>query len=83
MSHHPSYSYSGKYRSYGAEYCNIYYNLDSFAIIDEDGTEISIEDLDIPSEISNELFKDYAEEDVECGIYDYYSYYGVSRSDFY
>ena len=78
-----SYSYSDTYKRYGAEYCDITYSLDSFTIIDEDGTEISNEDLDIPSEIIKDLFKDYREEDVECGIYDYYSYYGVSPSDFY
>lgn len=78
-----SYRYSETRKRYGAEYCDITYSLDSFTIIDEDGTEISDEDLDIPSEISKDLFKDHIEEDVECGIYDYYSYYGVSPSDFY
>jgi hypothetical protein len=78
-----SYKYSDTYKKYGAEYCDITYSLDSFTIIDEDGTEISDKDLDLPSEIINDLFKEHIEEDVECGIYDYYSYYGVSPSDFY
>ena len=78
-----SYSYSNTYKRYGAEYCDITYSLDSFAIEDEDGTVVSNDDLDIPSEIIKNLFKDYTEDDVECGIYDYYKYYGVSPSDFY
>lgn len=79
-----SYSYSDEtYRKYGAEYCDMSHGLSSFTITDEEGTEISDEDLDIPSDINKELFKENTVEDIECGVYDYYSYYGVSRSDFY
>lgn len=78
-----SYSSSDIRRRYGAEWCDITYGLDSFMIVDEDGTDVSDEDFDIPSEISKDLFKEYIEKDVECDIYDEYAYFGVSRSDFY
>lgn len=78
-----SYTCSDTYRKYGAEFCDISYNLESFMVVDEDGTDVSDQDFEIPSEIFKEIFKNYEENEVECGIYDHYEYYGVSRSDFY
>jgi hypothetical protein len=70
-------------RKYGAEYYDLYYNLKCFEIEDEDGTIISNEDLNITPKTHKDLFEEHIEKDVEGGIYDYYDYYGVSRSDFF
>lgn len=78
-----SYSTSDVVKKYGAEYYDLYYNLENFEIEDEDGTIISNEDLNITSKTHKDLFKEYIEKDIEGGIYDYYDYYGVSRSDFF
>lgn len=70
-------------KKYGAEYYDLYYGLKYFEIEDEDGTIISNEDLNITPETHEDLFEEHIEKDVEGGIYDYYDYYGVSRSDFF
>lgn len=70
-------------KSCGAERYDMYYNLEYFEIEDEDGTIISSDDLNITSKTHEDLFKEYIVEDIETYIYDYYEYYGVSRSDFF
>ena len=74
-------SSSEGHRRYGAVYYDISYYLDSFELYNED-TCVSNEELGITSDSYKELFKNY-EDEIEGEIYDYYDYYGVSRSDFY
>lgn len=68
-------------KKYGAVYYNVYYYLTSFEISNED-TLITNEELGVTGKTHKELFKEYTDE-VEGEIYDYYDYYGVSRSDFF
>lgn len=68
-------------RKYGAVYYNVYYYLNSFEIYNDD-TLITNEELGVTEKTHKELFKEYTDE-VEGEIYDYYDYYGVSRSDFF
>jgi hypothetical protein len=77
------YRFSDADRRNGGEFCDIYYSLVSFGIEDMDGTVVSNDELDITYKTYEDLFKEYKEEDVECGIYDPYEFYGVSRSDFF
>jgi hypothetical protein len=69
-------------RSYGVECYDLYYNLESFEICEEHVC-VSNEDLGITEKTYKDLFETHVEEDMEGHIYDYYAYYGVSRSDFY
>lgn len=69
-------------RSYGVECYDLYYKLESFEICDETVC-VSNDDLDITEKTYKDLFETHVEEDMEGNIYDYYDYYGVSRSDFY
>lgn len=69
-------------RSYGVESYDIYFKLESFEICDEN-TCVSNEDLGITENAYKDLFESHVEKDIEGDIYDYYDYYGVSRSDFY
>lgn len=69
-------------KKYGAVYYNVYYYLNSFEIYNEDGTVITNEELGVTEKTHKDLFKEYSDE-VEGEIYDYYDYYGVSRSDFF
>lgn len=69
-------------KKYGAVYYNLYYYLNSFEICNDDGIVITNEELGVTAKTHKDLFKDYSDE-VEGEIYDYYDYYGVSRSDFY
>lgn len=71
------------YKSYGAEYYSIDFELKSFLIMDDDGyTEVNNEDLGITPKTHKQLFDTYTLEDIEGQIYDYYDFYGVSPSDF-
>ena len=69
-------------RSYGVESYDIYYELESFEICDEN-TCVSNDDLGITKKIYKDLFKTHVKKDVEGDIYDFYALNGVSRSDFY
>ena len=69
-------------RSYGVESYDIYYELESFEICDEN-TCVSNVDLGITKKIYKDLFKTHVKKDVEGDIYDFYALNGVSRSDFY
>ena len=69
-------------RSYGAECYDIYYELESFEICDEN-TCVSNDDLGITEKTYKDLFKTHVKKDVEGDIYDFYALNGVSRSDFY
>jgi hypothetical protein len=70
-------------KEYGAEYFDAYFTLDHFEIENEDGNFTTNEDLGITEETYKDLFEPIVEKDIEGDIYDYYDYYGVSRSDFY
>ena len=70
-------------KKYGAVYHYVSYSLVSFELYNEDrDVLITNEDLGITESTHKELFKEYREE-VEGEVYDYYDYYGVSRSDFF
>lgn len=69
-------------KSYGVESYDLYYKLESFEICDEN-TCVSNEDIGITENTYKDLFDTHVEKDMEGDIYDYYDYYGVSRSDFY
>ena len=69
-------------RSYGVEIYDLYYKLESFEICNENVCA-SNEELGITEKTYKDLFETHVEEDMEGDIYDYYDYYGVSRSDFY
>ena len=70
------------YREYGAEYCDYIYSLNSFDVCDVE-TDICAtnDDLGVTEKTHKQLFKEYNDE-VECGIYNHYEYYGVDPSDF-
>jgi hypothetical protein len=65
---------------YGATYYSVSYGLTSFEISNDD-TFVTNEQLGVTNKTHKDLFDEYTEE-VEGEIYDYYDYYGVSRSDF-
>ena len=65
---------------YGATYYSVSYGLTSFDISNDD-TFVTNEQLGVTNKTHKDLFDEYTEE-VEGEIYDYYDYYGVSRSDF-
>jgi hypothetical protein len=65
---------------YGATYYSVSYGLTSFDISNDD-TLVTNEQLGVTNKTYKDLFDEYTEE-VEGEIYDYYDYYGVSRSDF-
>jgi hypothetical protein len=65
---------------YGATYYSVSYGLTSFEISNDD-TFVTNEQLGVTNKTHKDLFNEYTEE-VEGEIYDYYDYYGVSRSDF-
>ena len=69
-------------RSHGVEGYDLYYQLESFEICDEN-TCITNDTLGVTEDTHKDLFETYTEEDMEGRIYDYYEYYGVKRSDFY
>lgn len=69
-------------KRYGAEYYDITYRLNDFEIYNEDGVGITDEELGVTGETHRDLFREYTKE-IEGEIYDYYEYYGVSRSDFF
>lgn len=76
--------FSGGSKRYGAYYYDIVYNLLSFIIWDEDGGKYATnEDLGMTEDTYGDLFEPITIDDVTGEIYDYYAYYGVSRSDFY
>ena len=76
--------FSGGSKRYGAYYYDIVYNLLSFIIWDEDGGKyVTNEDLGMTEDTYGDLFEPITIDDVTGEIYDYYAYYGVSRSDFY
>lgn len=76
--------FSGGSKRYGAYYYDIVYNLLSFNIWNEDGDKYATnDDLGITDDTYGNLFEPITIDDVEGEIYDYYAYYGVSRSDFY
>lgn len=76
--------FSGGSKRYGAYYYDIVYNLLSFNIWNEDGDKYATnDDLGITDDTYGDLFEPITIDDVEGEIYDYYAYYGVSRSDFY
>lgn len=80
---HYSYYPNGFYKSYGMEYYNIDYELESFCIIDDDGyNEVNNEELNITFKTYKQLFDTYTIKNIEGQIYDYYALYGVSPSDF-
>ena len=74
---------SDTYKEYGAEYCDYIYSLNSFDVCDVE-TDICAtnDDLGVTEKTHKQLFKEYNDE-VECGIYNHYEYYGVSPSDFF
>ena len=68
----------------GELYCNIYYDLISFEIYNEDDNiSITNEELGITEKTHKELFKGKQEENVECGISDFHKAFGVNPGDFY
>jgi hypothetical protein len=69
-------------RSHGVEGYDLYYQLESFEICDENAC-ITNDTLGVTEDTHKDLFETYTEEDMEGRIYDYYEYYGVKRSDFY
>lgn len=69
-------------RSHGVEGYDLYYQLESFEICDENAC-ITNDMLGVTEDTHKDLFETYTEEDMEGQIYDYYEYYGVKRSDFY
>lgn len=69
-------------RAYGVEGYDLYYKLESFEIWDEN-VGVSNDDLGITEKTHKDLFETHVEKDLEGDVYDYYAYYGVSRSDFY
>lgn len=69
-------------RSHGVEGYDLYYQLESFEICDENAC-ITNDALGVTEDTHKDLFETYTEEDMEGRIYDYYEYYGVKRSDFY
>jgi hypothetical protein len=69
-------------RSHGVEGYDIYYQLESFEICDENAC-VTNDTLGVTEDTHKDLFETYTEEDIEGRIYDYYEYYGVKRSDFY
>ena len=69
-------------RSHGVEGYDLYYQLESFEICDENAC-ITNDMLGVTEDTHKDLFETYTEEDMEGRIYDYYEYYGVKRSDFY
>ena len=78
-----SYTPHSFYKSYGAEYYSIDFELKSFIIMDDDGyTEVNNEDLGITPKTHKQLFDTSTLEDIEGDVYNYYDYYGVSPSDF-
>lgn len=78
-----SYTPHSFYKSYGAEYYSIDFELKSFLIMDDDGyTEVNNEDLGITPKTHKQLFDTYTLENIEGEVYNYYDYYGVSPSDF-
>ena len=69
-------------RRYGVVNYYVSYNLVSFDLCNgETNVLITNEDLGVTEATHKELFKEHREE-VEGEVYDYYDYYGVSRSDF-
>jgi hypothetical protein len=69
-------------RSHGVEGYDLYYQLESFEICDENACTTN-DMLGVTEDTHKDLFETYTEEDMEGRIYDYYEYYGVKRSDFY
>lgn len=70
-------------RRFGVVNHYVSYNLVSFDLCNgETNVLITNEDLGVTEATHKELFKEHKEE-VEGEIYDYYDYYGVSRSDFF
>lgn len=74
---------TGSRKKYGAEYYDLSFTLNSFDIEDENGHFVTNEDLGITDKTYGDLFEPIVDKDIEGEIYDYYDYYGVSRSDFY
>lgn len=76
--------FSNGSKRYGAYYYDIIYNLTSFEMWDDEGDKYATNVmLGITDDTYGDLFKPITIDDMEGEIYDYYAYYGVSRSDFY
>ena len=76
--------FSGVRKSYGIYLYDIYYNLTSFEIWNDEGDKYSTNDmLGITPETYDDLFNTYTKEDIDGDVYDEYAYHGVSRADFY
>ena len=72
---------SDGYKRYGAMYYDLSVSLKTMYVYDEI-TEDSFEVKELFDDTSD-LLKEYSIDDVEGEITDYYSYYGVSRGDFF
>lgn len=76
--------FSNGSKRYGAYYYDIIYNLTSFEMWDDEGDKYATNVmLGITDDTYGDLFEPITIDDMEGEIYDYYAYYGVSRSDFY
>lgn len=73
---------SDTWKSYGVESCCVNYRLDYFEIYTEDNACCTNDDINVTEKTHSDLFEEY-EKELECGVYDYYEYYGVSRGDFF
>lgn len=73
---------SDTWKSYGVESCYVNYRLDYFEIYTEGNACCTNDDINVTEKTHSDLFEEY-EKELECGVYDYYEYYGVSRGDFF
>lgn len=74
---------SNGYDRHGVTYYDIYCDLISFEIWNyEDDIYVTNDMLGITSKTHSDLFDTITIDNVEGDVYDYYEYYGVSRSDF-
>lgn len=81
------FDHSDSYNSHGASFCDFTISFEKFELflfIDngEDYVRVTNKDLGITYETFKDLYEDIVYEDEECGVYDFYEYYGVDPSDF-
>jgi ribosomal protein S17E len=73
---------SDTWKSCGVESCYVNYRLDYFEIYTEDNACCTNDDINVTEKTHSDLFEEY-EKELECGVYDYYECYGLSRGDFF
>ena len=74
--------YGEEYKQYGGYYCDATVSLKGF-YLDFGRDTLTDEEMGITPKTYPDLFADHQFDEIECGIYDPYEFYGVKPSDFF